>query len=61
MRAALKEMPPILLCWPAILDADVTGKAVKAEPSHQYPIIITCVTDESRGVLWQKTSDMEAR
>ena len=38
MRAALKVMPPILLCWPMMSEADVGGMAVEVEPSHQYSI-----------------------
>jgi len=34
MKAALKVLPPILLCWPATSEADVCGMAVKAEPSY---------------------------
>ena len=35
-------------------EADVGGMAVQAEPSHQYPIpFCCCVTDGSRGALWQ--------
>ncbi len=36
MRTALKIMPPILLCWPVMLEVDVGGMAVEVEPSHQY-------------------------
>jgi len=31
MRAALKLMPPILLCWPTM-----SGRILVVEPSHQY-------------------------
>ncbi len=34
-RAAPKVMPPILFCWPTMLERDVDGMAVKIEPSHQ--------------------------
>ena len=37
-RAALKVMPPILLCWPMMLEASVGGMAVGVEPSHQYSV-----------------------
>ena len=46
-------MPPILLCWPMTSEADVGSMAVEAEPSHQYPIACCCVTDGSRGAVWQ--------
>ena len=51
--AALKVMPPVLLCWPMTSRADVGGTAVMAEPSHQYSVTRCCrVTDGSRGALW---------
>ena len=51
-RAALKVMPPILLCWPMTLEADVGGVAVEAGPSHQYSVAFCChVTDGSRGAV----------
>ena len=31
MRAALKVMPPVLLCWPTTLEVDVDGISVDAE------------------------------
>jgi len=41
-------------------EADVGGMAVEAEPFHQYPITFCCcVTDGSRGTVWQMESDME--
>ena len=53
MKVALKVMPPISLCCPMISQADVGGMAVQAEPS-QYPIACCCcVTDGSRGAVWQ--------
>ena len=42
MRAALKVMPPVFLCWPMTSEAGVGGMAVEAEPSHQYPIPCRC-------------------
>jgi len=33
MMAALKVMPPILLCWPTTSELDVGGMAVETEPS----------------------------
>ena len=60
MRAALKLMPHILLCWPTPSEADIDGIAVKLEPSHQYSITSCChVTDGSRGAVWQNASEME--
>ena len=54
MRAVLKVMPPILLCWHTTLEADVGGMAAEVEPSHQYPITFCCrVKDDSRGAVWQ--------
>ena len=55
-RAALKAMPPILWCWRTISEANVSGMAVEAEPSHQYPITFhCCVTGDSRGAVWQNS------
>ena len=52
MRAALKIMPPILLCWPATSELDAGDMAVEAEFSHQYSITFRCcVTDGSRGAV----------
>ena len=51
-RAALKVMPPILLCWLTMSEVNVGGMAVEAEPSHQYSIIFCCrVTDSSNGAV----------
>ena len=44
-----KVMPPILVYWPTMLEADGGSMAVEAEPSHQYSI--PCVTDDSRGTV----------
>ena len=53
-RAALKAVPPILLCWSTTSEADVGGMAVEVETSHQYSITFCChVTDSSRGAVWQ--------
>ena len=53
MRAALRVMPPILLCWPTTSEANAGGMAVHTESSHQYSITCRChVTDGSRGVVW---------
>ena len=29
-------MPPVLLCWPTISEADISGMAVEVETSQQY-------------------------
>lgn len=42
MRAALKVMPPILLCKPTKSEADVDGMTVVVGRSHQYLFIIYC-------------------
>ena len=53
-KVALKVMLLILLCWPTVSEADVGGMAVEAEPSCQYFIsCCCCVTDGSRGEVWQ--------
>ena len=53
MRDALKTMPPILLSWSVMSEADVAGMAVEVEPSHQYSVTFCCcVTDCSRGAIW---------
>ena len=52
MRAALKIMPPLVLCWPTMSEVDVGGMAVEAEASHQHSITLCCcVTDGSRGAV----------
>ena len=52
VRAALKVVPLILLCWPTTSEVDAGGTAVAVEPSHQYPIACRCcVTDGSRGAV----------
>ena len=52
IRAAPKVMPPILLCWPMMAEADVGCMAVEVELSYQYAIK-WCgrVTDGSRGAV----------
>ena len=48
----------ILLCWPTTSEADVSGMAVKAEPSHQHSITFCChLTDGSRGQSDKMVSD----
>jgi len=54
VRAAPKDMPHILLCWPTMSEADVGGLAVQYESPYQYSI--TCcshATGGSRGAIWQ--------
>jgi len=52
MRAALKVMPPGLLCWPMMSEVDVDGMAVLIEPSHQYSVTFCFhMTDGSRGAV----------
>jgi len=38
MRAVPKVMPPMLLCWPTISEADVSDMTVEAEPSDSIPL-----------------------
>jgi len=50
MRAALKEMPPILLCQLMTSEVDVGGMTAEQETSHQHSVTCCCrVTDGSRG------------
>ena len=52
MRAAPKIIPPILLFWLTMSEADVGGVAVEVEPSCQYSIMFCChVTDGIRGAV----------
>ena len=54
IRAVPKVMPPILLCWHMMSEADVGGMTVEIEPSHQYSITFCChATDDMRGTVWQ--------
>ena len=54
MSVDSKVMPPILLYWPMMSEADAGGMAVEVEPSHQYSVTFCCdLTDGSRGVVWQ--------
>jgi len=56
MRAALKVMPPILLCQSTKSEVDVGGAAVEVEHSHQYIITFCChVTDSRRGAVSQNS------
>ena len=57
-RAALKVIPPILLCWPTTSEADVGGMAIEVEPSHQYCyILLPCDRWQQKGSLteWHLT------
>jgi len=57
-RAALKVTPPILFWWSMMSEADVSGMAVEAEPSHKYSLkCCCCVTQQQRGSLtkWHLT------
>jgi len=50
--AVLKVMPPILLRWPTMLEADVGVMAVERKPPHQYSIRFSCrVTDGNTGAV----------
>ena len=54
MRAAPKVMPPILLFWSMMSEANDSEMAVEVEPSCQYCVTFCCcVTDGSRGAVWQ--------
>ena len=47
-------MLPILLCWPTMSEADISGMAVEVETSHKYSIIFCCcATEGNRGTVWQ--------
>ena len=51
MRAAPKVMPPILLCWPMMSEADddrVEVVSVEVEPSCQYSITFCCHATDGR-------------
>jgi len=49
MRAALKEMPPILLQCSTTSEAVGGGMVVEIEPSHKYSVTCCChMTDGSR-------------
>ena len=43
MRTAPKAVPPILLYWFTMSEADGGGTAVEAEPSHQYSVTFVAV------------------
>lgn len=51
-RAALKAMPPILLCRSMMSEVDGGGMAVEVKSSHQYSITVYChMRDGSRGAV----------
>lgn len=52
MRAALKVMPPILLCWSMMSEVDIGGMAVKVEPSLQHPIKFYCCVTVWQNGIW---------
>ena len=43
MRAVLKAVPLLLLCWSATSEAGVGGMAVEVEPSHQFLFHVAAV------------------
>jgi len=49
MSAALKVMPPILLCWPTTSEVDVGGTAVEVDLPTNIPL--HAVADGSRGAV----------
>ena len=52
----MKVVPPNVFCWPHDFrgEVDVGGMAEEVERSHQYRIAFCCcVTDGSRGAVWQ--------
>ena len=48
MRVARKVMPPILLCWPTMSEADVGDMAAEVEPSRQYSVAVRQMTVEGQ-------------
>ena len=54
MRDALKVIPFISLYWPTMSEVDVGGMVVEVKPYLQYSVAFyCCVTDGSRGAVWQ--------
>ena len=52
IRAAPKAMPPILLCWPTMLETDGGAMAVEDEPSQQHSVTFCChATDGGTGAV----------
>jgi len=41
-------MPPILLCWPTMSEADVGDMAAEVEPSRQYSVAVRQMTVEGQ-------------
>ena len=59
MKAALKIMPPILLCWLLMSQVDIGDIAVEIGHSCQDSIRFCCgMTDGHRGQSSRMTSDM---
>ena len=52
-KAALKVVPPILLCCPTRWGMDIDGMEVVAEPSHQHPITFSCHATDDGSRVWQ--------
>mgnify|MGYP001853334281 CR=1 FL=1 len=52
MSAALKVVPPVLLCWPTTSEVDGGGMAVEAESSCHY-VLFLCDKWQHRGGLTQ--------
>ena len=51
-KAAPKIMPPVLLYWPTMSEADVGDMAIENELYHQYSVIFCCyVADGTRGAV----------
>jgi len=60
-QSTMVDLNVNLLCWPTTSEVDV-GMAVKAEPSHQYSVMLCHrTTDGSRGAVDRMVSDMEMR
>ena len=58
-RAALKVMPPILVCCPTTSEADIGG-TVEVQPFDQYSITFCCpVTEGKKRQLDRMVSDVE--
>lgn len=58
MRAVLKTVPLILLCWPTTSEANGGGIAVELEPSHQFLLHFAAVWHGSRGAIWHNEAKM---
>jgi len=52
VMAALKIIPPVLLCWPTTSKANGGGMVIEPEPSCLYSIMFHCrETGGSRGAV----------